>query len=422
MRKLLVDLFLSLGLIGYQGGPSAPPPISVSVSPPAATVDAGKTQYTRRQWDLKGTIPRSGFAQSQDRQEMMKRARRAAKQGDELILNVAGGDVFVFYNNPNPFCYTYRIPGEWFASPEEEAWRSKDRRQFAGMLFMRSKALKGFQGATLVERAAASISRGYETQWKRSLTGVKLTAFESAVPGTWKWTADPVRQGDHEIRFPTKIIVDFSPDAVAELTIAGTADDDGLALRVLSTLRTTKESECYFPVLDAMFKATLAPSAESAAPTPSAAAPARLYTNPTYPWSVTYPADWSVDAADPSNVRVSSGDALCGSHSGPVRLKTADEFADLLEEQDEKAHFTVRHSPKQRISLPNGVVGVDVTREIRGGGRSRRIYVLREGVAYGVDCETHASKWEQFAPTFEQIIRSFTLDHTAAPPQQPPTK
>jgi hypothetical protein len=356
-------------------------------------------------------VPDSGYAQSQDRQEMMKRARRAAKQGQEYSLNVPGGDVFVFYNNPNPLCYTYKIPGQWFTSPEERAWRSKDGRQFAGVLFMRSKDLEGFKAGTLVERAGASISRGYETTWKRSLTGVKLAAFESALPGTWKWTADPVRQGDHEIRIPAKIIVDFSPDAVAVLTVGGTADDNGLALRILSTLRTTKELECYFPVLDASLKAMLEPSAESATPVPSeAAVPARGYTNPTYRWSVTYPADWKTDAADPNDVRVSSGDGLCGFHSGPARLKTADEFADLAEEQDQKAHFTTRHSPKQPISLPNGVVGVDVVREIRGGGRSRRIYMLADGVAYSIDCETYANGWEQFAPFFAQIISSFTLE------------
>ena len=356
-------------------------------------------------------VPDSGYAQRQDRQEMMNRARLAAKQGEEYILNVRGGGVFVFYNNSNPLCYTYRIPGEWSASPEERAWRSKDGRQFVGVLFTRSKDLKGFDAGTLVERAGASISRGYETASKRSLTGVRLAAFESALPGTWKWTADPVRQGDQEIRIPTKIIVDFSPDAVAVLTVAGTADDDGLALRILSTLRTTKESECYFPVLDASLKAMFEPSAESATPAPSeAAAPARVYTNPTYRWSVTYPADWKMDAADPNNVRVASGDGLCGFHSGPARLKTADEFADLAEEHDQKAHLTTRHSPKQPISLPNGVVGVEVVREIRGGGRSRRIYMLADGAAYNIDCETYASGWEQFAPFFAQIISSFTLE------------
>ena len=353
----------------------------------------------------------TGYAQSQDRQEMMKQARRAAKQGYEYTMHVEGGDVFVFYNNPNPLCYTYRIPGEWFASPEERAWRSKDGRQFAGVYFMRSKDLKSFKAGTLVERAGASFSQGYETLGKRSLTGVKLAAFESTLPGTWKWTADPVRQGDHEIRIPTKIIVDFSPDAVAVLTVAGTADDDGLALRIISTLRTTKESECYSTVLDASLKAMLEPSAESASPAPSeAASPARVYTNPTYRWSVAYPADWKMEAADLNNVRVSSGDGLCGFHSRPARLKTADEFADLAEEQDQKANFTTRHSPKQPISLPNGVVGVDVVREIRGGGRSRRIYMLVDGVAYNIDCETYASGWEHFAPLFAQIISSFTLE------------
>jgi len=82
-----------------------------------------------------------------------------------------------------------------------------------------------------------------------------LLPFDSARQGTWKWTADSATQGDHQFHFPPRVIVDFSPDAVAVISIRGTADDDGLARQIIQTMRTTKDPQCYFPLLDATLKA-----------------------------------------------------------------------------------------------------------------------------------------------------------------------
>ncbi|NDQ57863.1 MAG: hypothetical protein GZ088_12400 [Acidipila sp.] len=137
------------------------------------------------------------------------------------------------------------------------------------------------------------------------------------------------------------------------------------------------------------------------------------HSNPEYGWSVSYPSNWTIDSKDVSFVRISSpaADGLCGFHSFRTdRIKTADELADAREKQDEGDHFTTSHSPKQRISLPNEVTGWNVVSEIRGGGRSRRIYMLRDGVAYHIDCEAHVSIWAKVEPSFAQMISSFTLE------------
>ena len=89
---------------------------------------------------------------------------------------------------------------------------------------MGSQDFEHFKG-TLVERAAASITQGYEEDLRRPLAGVKLLPFDSARQGTWTWMADRMKQGDHEFTFPQKVIVDFSPDAVAVITVWGTAED-----------------------------------------------------------------------------------------------------------------------------------------------------------------------------------------------------
>ena len=69
----------------------------------------------------------------------------------------------------------------------------------------------------------------------------------------------------------------------------------------------------------------------------------------------------------------------------------------------------MRSAPKQRISLPNDVIGNDVLTEILSGGRSRRIYVLADTGGYVIDCETYAKNWGKLEPSFDRIINSFTL-------------
>ena len=70
-----------------------------------------------------------------------------------------------------------------------------------------------------------------------------------------------MKQGDHEFTFPQKVIVDFSPDAVAVITVWGTAEDgrptpnEDLARQIIQTMRMTKDPQCYFPLLDATLKA-----------------------------------------------------------------------------------------------------------------------------------------------------------------------
>jgi hypothetical protein len=361
-------------------------------------------------------------AQQPSLQGSMQQARRMAELGQEFILNFSSGDqgsVYVFYNNPRPFCYTYAIPGAWVNSQAESAWHSKDGRQFVGVLFTLAQDLKGFEGETLVERAGASIGRSYEKTLGPSPAGIKLAPFASALRATWKWTAAPVTQGDQQIAVPTKIIADFSPDGIAVITIAGTPDDDGLARRIIATFKTTKDPECYLPVLDASLKAMTeaSPSSETTAPAHTdSTAPAPVYTHPTYRWSISYPADWKIDGADPRLVRISTpaGDGVCALHSGAVRFKTVEEFTDFFQAQSDQSFkgkgTETRSSPKQRITLPNDVVGIDVTTEILSGGMSRRIYTLADGVGYLIDCDTYASNWEKLEPSFARIIRSFTLE------------
>lgn len=194
---------------------------------------------------------------------LMDQARRLAAAGMNFVMvtsrvnpgpSAAEGGVYVFYNNPRPFCYTYMIPGDWIAARQPNAYRSKDGKAFVGVLFELPKSLEGVEGSNLVERARNAFIRWYEKASEQPVTSANLVPFESARDGTWKWTGLPLIRGEGQSS-PARIIVDLSPDAVVHFTVRGTADDDGLARRVIESLKTTTSPECYFPVLEQMLRA-----------------------------------------------------------------------------------------------------------------------------------------------------------------------
>mgnify|MGYP001577310218 CR=1 FL=1 len=139
------------------------------------------------------------------------------------------------------------------------------------------------------------------------------------------------------------------------------------------------------------------------------------YTNPVYLWSISYPSGWAIDSKDPSFVRIGAPveGALCCIHSRAVRFKTVDEFTDFMLGENER-FFRGRGQAfvilkRQRISVPNDVIGNDVLVEIGPGGKSRRIFILADGRGLIVDCETYIKNWERLEAGYGIIISSFTL-------------
>lgn len=211
-----------------------------------------------------GVAPLASKAQQPKWQHEMDQARRIAEDGNEhsIVLTFPSPDkgrsgVYVFYNNPRPFCYTYMVPGEWVGSPRERAYRSKDGRAFAGVRFLLPSTLAGEDGATLVERAGSYITRLYKREYGRALVGIEFVPFASLRPETWQWRAAPITNTVPRVDFPAKLIVDLSPDAIAQVTVVGTTDDQQLQLarQIVESLRTSKDPECYFSVLESMYKA-----------------------------------------------------------------------------------------------------------------------------------------------------------------------
>jgi len=182
-------------------------------------------------------------------QQRMEEARRSAAAGNTKVLRGPFG-VLAMYNNPSPFCYKYMIPGDWVEAEEPGLYRSRSGKASAGVAFRLAREFEGARGATLVERAATVITREHEKAMGRALAGITLTPFESVRPSTWKWMAASSVQGNTLSGVAPKVLVDLSPEAVAQITVFGTPDDDDLARSIIESLKTTSDPKCYWAELE----------------------------------------------------------------------------------------------------------------------------------------------------------------------------
>lgn len=204
-------------------------------------------------------------AQNSPAQQQIEEARRAAAAGSASAFAVRlraglGADwppgIYSFYNAPRPFCFAYTIPGEWIPTQRNAVVRSNDGTATAGVTFVPPRTLERAEGSTMVERARNVAVREYEKSLRQTLTGVALLPFESARPGTWRLAADPVALPDGRRRpLPLHVIVDLSPHTVAEVNVSGTADDMGLARRIVDGIRTAADANCYMADTERLIKA-----------------------------------------------------------------------------------------------------------------------------------------------------------------------
>lgn len=75
--------------------------------------------------------------------------------------------------------------------------------------------------------------------------------------------------GEDTFAFPTKILVDLSPDAIMQITVDDRGYDDGLARQITESLRTTKNPQCFWPTLGHMLRIMCADEAVNANSTKS---------------------------------------------------------------------------------------------------------------------------------------------------------
>src|SRR5262249_49424827 len=133
-----------------------------------------------------------------------------------------------------------------------------------------------------------------------------------------------------------------------------------------------KVSCCFFSLL--VLAVTAAHGQEPAKPPREL----KTYANAAWRWSITYPAQWTLEARDPAQVRVGFAErnASCSFYSGPMdRFNNVDELTAFILSNDEqifkdrKQKFGVLE--RKRITLPNRVVANEVLAEIGPGQKSR---------------------------------------------------
>lgn len=198
-------------------------------------------------------------------QAKMEGERRDAAAGNVSVFSItsrSGLDpswapgVHVYYNAPRPFCYAYVYPGEWVTLRSRPGVRSKDGAAIAGVTFLPPRTLAAAAGGTLIERARGIAVRAHEKALRQTLTAVEVVPFESSRPGTWLLKASPVAKPDGQrVKFPLHVIVELGTNAIAEVNVHGTGDDDSMARRIIESIRTSTSDECYLPELELLFKA-----------------------------------------------------------------------------------------------------------------------------------------------------------------------
>jgi hypothetical protein len=318
-------------------------------------------------------------------------------------------------------CFVLKIPGRWVPGNEPGTYRSPDGKEFVGVVELTAQDLKRSKGSSLVEKESAALEQAYNKALRKKLTDVKLSPFDSSVPGTWKWTATLPKDAEHGFHSPKRYIIELGPEGIVVLNVQETPDDDDLARRIISMLRHSKDKPCRLPsslsqVSNDSFKST---AQQTTPPSPGEGefARSRVYANPKFPWTIAYPAAWELEASDPGEIRIHRAaegvQVGCAIFSVAVQFQTVEEFADFWLRQSyehmSSQGYKVRRWSRERILLPNGITGLDVMSDNSAGGRAREIFVLANSVGYLISCETSIHYWKTLASHFDKIINSFKL-------------
>jgi hypothetical protein len=138
------------------------------------------------------------------------------------------------------------------------------------------------------------------------------------------------------------------------------------------------------------------------------------YLDPVNGWSISYPVGWRVDGSNPAFVQIRDpqNQALVGVRVWPTDLPlnaVVDQMLTSEEQYQGQSGVTNVVKGRQMAVLPNGTTFVDVRVEREPGGRSRQIYAVRGGKAFGVNAESSVALWNGFNADFDRILQSFAL-------------
>jgi hypothetical protein len=137
----------------------------------------------------------------------------------------------------------------------------------------------------------------------------------------------------------------------------------------------------------------------------------RTYKSAQYHWSVSYPAQWKVDASDPDFVQFTGpsrvGPGIVGIHSSAeVETDSVEVLADAL-----LASEGGREISRRRGVLVDSTPMLEVMSVLGEGvqGKSWKVFVIDGKRAFVLDAETYLDSFPKLQPAFEKIVGSFRL-------------
>ena len=221
-----------------------------------------------------------------------------------------------------------------------------------------------------------------------------------------------VQPGTHEVSVvtPENLHTVRVKAGVGENQFLATVSRTGL-VHARAELQVLAQREGRQAVLDTRLAATSRSGMRSAATADSAAA--GTYVNPTYRWSIAYPAGWRLEDAEPRFVKLRKGPALVGIHTGGVASDLSlEQYARAgLQAWERNLGNVSKEVSRRSLTLSGGLPALEVVHQIGTGvvGKSRKVIALTGDRGFWIDAEVYLQTWAAFEGEFEQIIGSFRV-------------
>ncbi len=158
----------------------------------------------------------------------------------------------------------------------------------------------------------------------------------------------------------------------------------------------------------------------TATPTPTATPPAAVlsrFTNPAYPYEISYPAGWKPVASNPDSLKFQGPDGrqiaimaqAVPDSKPPIALP---EYADQQVEALRRATPGLIELARNRVGLPNKQAGVEV--DVTWGTpqaphRALLLYALNSGLGYTLRADAPTATFNAERRELDAVLRSFTL-------------
>lgn len=172
-----------------------------------------------------------------------------------LIVDRTSNEAHYFDNTPGHLCFTYSvtgIPGEWLPVPGHDGLFSVGSNVYIGVGVYHRDGLPGPVEEPILNRAAALLERTYRESY--GPVSVTLTPFQPVKLKAIKWeaTCEVIVGGESVQVEATKILVEYGPEWVVQISADGAADNSFIFDQIVNSFCTTHDSNCFWTEIGRM--------------------------------------------------------------------------------------------------------------------------------------------------------------------------